>query len=160
MTTPPQRRLRMRELERATGVSRESIRFYIREGLLPEPERLGRNVALYDESFVERIRLIKDLQRRRYLPLAVIKAVVAGETAPSNLEVEAVRQLDGRLATVAPGGARPERLSAIAKRTGLPAREIRQLAQAEAFEIVTRDGDQWLDASGVRIVELWAELRR
>ena len=47
--------MKMQDLERATGVGRETIRFYIREGLLPQPERPNRNVAWYDESFVERI---------------------------------------------------------------------------------------------------------
>ena len=39
--------MKMKELERETGVGRETIRFYIREGLLPEPERPKRNVAAY-----------------------------------------------------------------------------------------------------------------
>ena len=33
---------RMAELERLSGVGREAIRFYIRKGLLPEPERPSR----------------------------------------------------------------------------------------------------------------------
>ena len=37
--SPVRSRMRMRDLERATGVGRETIRFYIREGLLPEPAR-------------------------------------------------------------------------------------------------------------------------
>ena len=41
-------------------VGRETIRFYIQSGLLPQPERRGRNVALYDTSFVDRIRLINE----------------------------------------------------------------------------------------------------
>src|SRR5262249_60961492 len=90
-------RLKMKDLERATGVGRESIRFYIREGLLPEPERPGRNVAWYDESFVERVRLIKELQHKRYLPLQVIKAIVNGDTPPSPGEVRTLGGLDGKL---------------------------------------------------------------
>src|SRR4029453_18005333 len=72
MTRP---RLKMRDLERATGARPETIRFYIREGLLPVPERAGRNVAWYNESFIDRIALIKELQRKRYLPLHAIKAL-------------------------------------------------------------------------------------
>ena len=34
---PRPRHVKMKDLERATGVSRETIRYYIREGLLPEP---------------------------------------------------------------------------------------------------------------------------
>ena len=31
--------MKMKELETRTGVGREAIRFYIREGLLPDPEK-------------------------------------------------------------------------------------------------------------------------
>ena len=37
--------MKMAELERRSGVGRETIRYYIREGLLPERERRARNVA-------------------------------------------------------------------------------------------------------------------
>ena len=72
----------MRELELETGVGRETIRFYIREGLLPQPDRPARNVALYDESFVERIRLINELKTKRYLPLQVIRRILAESEGP------------------------------------------------------------------------------
>ena len=68
----PAHALKMKDLERATGVGRETIRFYIREGLLPEPARPGRNVAWYDGAFIERIQLIKELQQKRFLPLHAI----------------------------------------------------------------------------------------
>jgi len=152
----------MKDLERATGVGREAIRFYLREGLLPEPERPARNVAYYDEACVARIRLIKELQQKRFLPLHVIKAIVTGDASPSPREVEALLQLDERLSPGSGDSAalRSERLSGLATRTGLPVREIRELAAAGAIEIVTRDGDQWLDDAAIRIVELWAEGRR
>lgn len=154
-------RLKMKELERLTGVGRETIRFYIREGLLPEPERPGRNVAWYDEAFVARVRCIKELQEKRYLPLAVIKRIVAGETPPSLAEVDAILALEGRLAPPAPAGmtAEPERLASVAKRTGLGPKEIRAIADTELFEIEVRGGDQWLAPAAVRMLELWARLR-
>ena len=52
-----------------------------------------------------------------------------------------------------------ERLTAVARRTGLKGAEIRQLADTGLVEIETRDGDQWLDDAGIRIVELWAKVR-
>ena len=58
MTAP----LKMKDLETRTDVSREAIHFYLREGLLPEPERPKRNVAHYNEGHVARIKLIKRLQ--------------------------------------------------------------------------------------------------
>jgi DNA-binding transcriptional MerR regulator len=154
-------RLKMKDLERATGVGRESIRFYIREGLLPEPRRPGRNVAWYDESFVERIKLIKELQQNRFLPLRVIKTIVAGDAPPTPIEVQALGTLEGRLPQVVDAAleAPAERLSVLAKRTSLPVREIQELASVEAIAIVTRDGDQWIEGVGVRLIELWARFR-
>jgi DNA-binding transcriptional MerR regulator len=152
------KRLKMKDLERATGVGRETIRFYIREGLLPEPERPGRNVAWYDESFVERIAVVKDLQRKRYLPLHAIKALIDGEAPPSRAEVEALRAIDGTLYRGL--GRAPVRLSEVARQTGLSPREIRQLEEVGAIEIVARRGTHWLEGEAIRFVERWAALRR
>lgn len=65
--------LRMGELAEASGVSAATIKHYLREGLLPEPVKTSRNMAYYPADFVERIRLIKQLQEERYMPLRVIK---------------------------------------------------------------------------------------
>ncbi len=153
--------MKMKDLERATGVGRESIRFYIREGLLPEPERPGRNVAWYDQAFVERIRLIKELQQKRFLPLHVIKAIVGNDASPPRDEVQTLLQLDGKLFPAVDGAPRPEpeRLSALARRTGVSAAEIRDLADVGVIELTTRAGDHWVDDHGVALVELWAKMR-
>ncbi len=156
------KRMKMQDLERATGVGRETIRFYIREGLLPQPERPSRNVAWYDESFVERVALIKELQQKRFLPLQVIKAIVGNDAEPSRDEVKALIELDGRLFPAVEGGTEMphERLAEVARRTGLKGAEIRQLADTGLVEIETRDGDQWLDDTGIRIAEVWGKVRQ
>jgi predicted DNA-binding transcriptional regulator AlpA len=151
------RRLKMKDLERATGVGRETIRFYIREGLLPEPERPGRNVAWYDESFVDRIALIKELQRKRYLPLHAIKSLVDSETPPTRAEVDALLAIDGTLYRGVPPA--EAGVGDLAKRTGLSVREIRRLADVEAIELLTRHGAQWVCGDDIRFVERWAALR-
>ncbi len=68
--------MKIRELVRHTGVSKETVHYYIREGLLPKPRKQGRNVAEYDDGYVERIRFIKELQDRHFFPLAVIKNIL------------------------------------------------------------------------------------
>ena len=151
----------MRDLERATGVGRETIRFYIRERLLPEPERPGRNVAWYDESFVRQINLIKELQQKRFLPLNVIRSILGSDAEPSRDEVQTLLELDGKIFPAVAGvpAIGPERLSAVAKRTGMAARDIRRFAETGLIDLTTRDGDQWLDETGVRIVEVLARMR-
>ena len=77
--------LRMRELA-ASGVSAATIKHYLREGLLPEPMKTSRNMAYYPGDCVERIRLIKQLQEERYMPLQVIKDLLEEDPdrAPGN----------------------------------------------------------------------------
>jgi len=71
--------LKIKDLVQRTRVSKETIHYYIREGLLPRPRKRGRNIADYDESFVERIRLIKELQDHYFLPLAVIRNILKNQ---------------------------------------------------------------------------------
>lgn len=155
------RRLKMKDLERATGVGREAIRYYIREGLLPEPERPERNVAWYDASFVERILLIKRLQTERFLPLSVIKGIVGDGRELSESEARALSALDGQLvpATESVRPHAPETLPRLAKRLGLPLAELRELAAAGAVEVVVRGGKQCLEGTSVAIAESWAQVR-
>jgi DNA-binding transcriptional MerR regulator len=70
--------MRMRELEKASGISRETIRFYIREGLLPEPARSHRNSATYTEEHLARLLAIRRLKDERFLPLSVIRTLFTG----------------------------------------------------------------------------------
>ena len=158
--------MKMKELEEATGVGRETIRFYIREGLLPAPDKPSRNVAWYDESFVPRIALIKELQTKRFLPLHVIKALVAGDDELTAAETSTLSDLESRLSVLQDHGeasdlvARPMRLSALAERSGLSAAELLDYERVGLIRVETRDGDQWVDVHGVRIAELMAQLRR
>src|SRR5687767_14446636 len=75
--------IKMSELSKRSGVPGPTIKHYIREGLLPGPEvRTSRNMAYYDARLANRIRVIKDLQAERFLPLRVIGELL--EAAPSD----------------------------------------------------------------------------
>jgi DNA-binding transcriptional MerR regulator len=67
----------MRELVRLTGVARETIHFYAREGLLPPAVKTHPNQADYTEDHVERVLFIKKLQEKLFLPLPMIKKIIA-----------------------------------------------------------------------------------
>lgn len=71
--TGKKRRLKMKDLSEATGVNGATIRYYINEGLLPRPYKPFRNMAYYDESFIDKIKFIKTLQKEYFLPLEVIR---------------------------------------------------------------------------------------
>ncbi|MGD0854357.1 MAG: MerR family transcriptional regulator [Dehalococcoidia bacterium] len=71
--------MRISEVARAAGVSTPTVHYYIKQGLLMPPAVTSRNMAYYDPHCVEEIRLIKELQIKKYLPLAVIKMIMQHE---------------------------------------------------------------------------------
>ena len=68
--------MKISELVKKTGVPKETIHFYIREGLLRKPRKGGVNIADYHEGYVEQIQLIKDLRDNYYLPIPEIKKII------------------------------------------------------------------------------------
>jgi len=73
---PSEEAMKISQLVKRTGVPKETIHFYIREGLLRKPRKSGVNAAEYNESYVGQIRLIKDLRDNYYLPIPEIKKIV------------------------------------------------------------------------------------
>ncbi len=62
------------ELADLSGVSTRTIRYYIQEGLLPQPEIRGK-YAVFTDEYMHRLRLIKIL-KDAYLPLNRIKQLL------------------------------------------------------------------------------------
>ncbi len=58
-----------------TGESKSTILFYVKEGLLPEPEKPKPNLHLYDESCINIIKFIKYLQNQFSYSIAQIQAI-------------------------------------------------------------------------------------
>jgi DNA-binding transcriptional MerR regulator len=93
MTVVSDGMLKMSELAERSGVSTGTIKHYLREGLLGADEqvvRTSRNMAYYPVEFVDRVRLIKRLQEERFMPLRVIREVMASdpERAARLIELE------------------------------------------------------------------------
>jgi len=66
---------RIDDLAHRGGVTVDTVRYYQREGLVPEGERAGR-VKLYGPSHLERLERIRDLQARGF-SLAAIRVLLA-----------------------------------------------------------------------------------
>jgi len=68
--------LKMKDLVNQTGESRSTILYYVKEGLLPEPEKPKSNVHLYDEKCVKIVKFIKYLQNNLSYSIAQIQTVL------------------------------------------------------------------------------------
>jgi DNA-binding transcriptional MerR regulator len=95
------RLLKISELAALSGVPGPTIKHYLREGLLSPARRTSRNMAYYDARLAERVKVIKELQRERFLPLEVIGELL--EPSPSaKLRADLDRDERRRLGELAP----------------------------------------------------------
>jgi DNA-binding transcriptional MerR regulator len=69
--------VRVAELSQRSGVPVPTIKFYLREGLLPPGELTSRNQAQYDQRHLHRIRLIRAMTELAQVPLAGVREVLA-----------------------------------------------------------------------------------
>jgi DNA-binding transcriptional MerR regulator len=74
--------MRVKELSSRSGVSVPTIKYYLREGLLPSGELTSPNQASYDEAHVRRLRLIRALVDIGGLTIAAVRDVLAAADAP------------------------------------------------------------------------------
>ncbi|MEJ2888511.1 MerR family transcriptional regulator [Actinomycetospora aeridis] len=96
----------MGELSRRSGVSVPSIKYYLREGMLPAGERTGPNQADYGEDHVRRLRLVRALLDVGGLSVAAAKEVLAAVDGEVSL-YEALGAAQDALVSV-PEGAEDE----------------------------------------------------
>jgi DNA-binding transcriptional MerR regulator len=68
--------LRIAELSRQSGVAVPTIKYYLREGLLPPGELTSPNQAAYGEHHLRRLRLIRALIDLAQVPVAQVKVVL------------------------------------------------------------------------------------
>jgi DNA-binding transcriptional MerR regulator len=69
--------MRITELARATGVAPATVKYYVREGLLPAGIRVSDNRTDYDDEHARRVRLIRALIDVGRLPVARAREVLA-----------------------------------------------------------------------------------
>jgi DNA-binding transcriptional MerR regulator len=142
----------MGELAEASGVPVPTIKHYLREGLLPEPVKTSRNMAYYRPEFVDRIKLIKQLQEERFMPLRAIKAVLDEDPERARALVE----LEDRILDRALAGERTRTSAAeVRERYGVPKDVLDRLEQLEVLSPNSRG----YSPSDIKIIEAISRFR-
>jgi len=151
---------KMSDLVRLSGVSKQTIHFYLREGLLLPPVRTSKNMAYYDESTVEDIRFIKDLQEKRYLPLAVIKEVLTAKREGQDLGEEEHLLMFNQLFLQARNGSSDEHFDeeSFLAETGLMKKELHQLGLIGMISQPDETGNRLFDGFDLAIARALKEL--
>src|ERR1700710_2639370 len=87
--------MKISELSQTSEIPVPTIKFYIREGLLPAGTRTAKNQAHYDESHLERLALIRALREAGGLSVEGIARVLhAADDARQDFVIAAVNALE------------------------------------------------------------------
>ncbi|WP_077138416.1 MerR family transcriptional regulator [Flaviflexus massiliensis] len=85
--------MKMAELSKRSGFSIATIKYYLREGLLEPGERTSVNQAIYSDSHLDRLRLIRALTKTARLSLKTIQQVLnAIDSEPAIVEAMGAAQ--------------------------------------------------------------------
>lgn len=89
--------MRISELAERSGVPVATVKFYLREGVLPRGEVVSATRAEYREEHLSRLKLIAALAEVRGLPLARVREILALVDDPLDDPVEAMGRAVGAL---------------------------------------------------------------
>lgn len=89
--------MRISELSERSGVPVATVKFYIREGMLPRGETVSATRAEYGDDHLTRLRLIAALADVRGLPLSRVRDILALVDAPAGDPVETLGRAVGAL---------------------------------------------------------------
>lgn len=153
--------MKMRDLERRTGVNREVIRIMFRAGLLPDPLRVARNTAEYDEVHVRAIGVVRELQQSSRLTLSEIREALEGRQFDSAQgRATTYHHLDELLSLhFGIGGPSAISLSAICERSPRALHDAQAFAALGMLEIVETEEGQQLSLTDARLVDIWTQIR-
>ncbi|WP_374969973.1 MerR family transcriptional regulator [Terrabacter sp. BE26] len=112
--------MKISELSERTGVSIATLKYYLREGLLHPGAAEGATRARYDDSHVERVRLVRTLADVGRLPLERVREVVDALDDPPATRHE--------LLGVAQHALRPSGISAACAEGGADTPTMRRVA--------------------------------
>lgn len=156
-------RMKMKQLMKAAGVTKATVQFYVREGLIPKPVKTSPNMAYYDQRHLNAIRLVRELQAKRFLPLSIIKRLMeGGQGGLSVHEIRALVEMDGKLFRNLQENpdVQPVDAEELAVRTGVTEEEIRAFERIKILHPIRRGKKKLYGADDILFVECYGKLRK
>ncbi|NUK53846.1 MerR family transcriptional regulator [Streptomyces lunaelactis] len=120
--------MRIGELSRRTGVPVPTIKYYVREGLLPAGQLTSPNQASYDDAHERRLRLIRALLDVGGLKVAAIAEILAAVDDPGRTVHDVLGEATSPIVPRYPGGAPDGELKAARE-------EVRALVKRRGWRV-------------------------
>jgi DNA-binding transcriptional MerR regulator len=138
--------MRIAELSRQSGVPIPTIKYYLREGLLPAGERTSRNQVQYADSHLRRLALVRALVEVGGLSIAAARDILTRMDSPGASAMDTLGKAQ----------------YAMTPRRDHAEDELWQLASAEVAELAARRGWQVRPTNPAReaLTEVIATLHR
>jgi DNA-binding transcriptional MerR regulator len=118
-------------------------------------------MAYYDQTFVDRIRVIKELRQKRFLPLELIKAIIDRDRKViSPHEIDTLLGLEGKFYEaihVAPGHP-PVPRAEVPERFGLAQDELEYCVETGVLTPVLRDGVEFFEGDDILMLETFVAM--
>jgi DNA-binding transcriptional MerR regulator len=152
--------MKMRDLEARTGVNRETIRVYLREGLVPEPSRPARNVADYGEEHVRAILAVRKLQRDSAMTLPQIMHVLRGGAASRPVGATAFAHLEELLSARVGVKRSLVPIATLAKQNEHAAKDAQALDTIGVITVLDGPRGPSLSMTDAGLVNIWGRMRQ
>lgn len=146
--------IRMGELVRRSGFPASAVQYYLKQGLLPEPQRPTANSALYDMRHLEALEALKVIkQLGPELPLIQIRRVL--ELIRQGVEPEVALSLHRAVAGGLPAmpEAGPMTRSELAQAAGTTQAIVEQLIERRI--LVPAPGSESFDAADLEVLKVF-----
>ncbi len=154
--------IRIKQLSAETGVAKGTIQYYVKEGLIPRPIKTSANMGYYNQEHISAIRLVKELQSKRFLPLSVIKKMITNEKGRMSVdEIRTLVEIDGRLFKNMKEVLPAKNLTAkqLSVKTGISQEDIKDLEDFSLLTPVRKGKRTYYDGDDIRFLECITKLR-
>jgi len=152
--------MKMRDLEARTGVHRETIRVFLRHGLIPEPFRPKANVADYDESHVRAIIAVRDLQQNSALTMRQIGDTLHGRRGAPRVDAAAFQHLEALVSARVGIDVQPILLATLSDSGPHTIADAAKLEEIGLIEILASTQGPCISITDARLVSIWGEMRK
>lgn len=154
--------IRIKQLSAETGVAKGTIQYYVKEGLIPRPIKTSANMGYYTQEHINAIRLVKELQTKRFLPLSIIKKMLTGEKGGMSIdEIKTLVEMDGQLFKNMKEEMPVKTLTAkqLSEKTGISEKDMKDLEKIGLLSPNRKGKRAYFDEDDIRFLECGIKLR-
>ena len=151
----------MKDLIRLSGLERQTIHYYIREGLLPPPRKSATKSATYGPEHLERLQQISSLRNKQFLPVKAIRALYSNKAALALSEQQRSYLQELRLGlpeSIRPGAENYVPLREVPK-MHLCSDDLESIVELGLIRVEGTASEPMVSQEDAHILEAWGKLR-